>query len=92
MKITRPLLVTLALTGLAPVQATPADAQTYNCRPWCVHYGGGGGRGGGTNCGFTSYEQCMWTAQGSDVCLVNQFCPPQGARGSWQGYDDRRRR
>jgi hypothetical protein len=92
MKRTRPLLAVLTLTALAPIDATPADAQTYHCRPWCVHYGGGGGRGGGTNCGFTSFEQCMWTAQGSDVCLVNQLCPPQGARDGWQGYDNRRRR
>jgi Protein of unknown function (DUF3551) len=90
MKITRPLLAVLTLTVLAPIDATPANAETY-CRPWCVHYSGGG-RGGGTNCGFTSFEQCMWTAQGSDVCLVNQLCPPQGSRGGWQGYDDRRRR
>jgi Protein of unknown function (DUF3551) len=90
MKTTYQLLAVLTL-AVAPVGATSsADAQTYHCRPWCVHYGGP--RGGGTNCGFTSFEQCMWTAQGSDVCLVNQFCPPQGAGRGWQGYDNRRRR
>jgi hypothetical protein len=81
MKITRPLLAVLTLTVLAPIGATPAAAQ---CRPWCVHYSRGG-----INCGFTSNEQCMWTAQGSDVCLVNPACLSQGSR---EGYDDRRRR
>ena len=90
MKMTRRLLAALALTALTSFDVTPAAAQVNHCRPWCVHYSGGG-RGGGTNCGFTSFQQCMWTAQGSDVCLVNQLCPPQGsARG--HGYDDRRRR
>jgi hypothetical protein len=88
MKMTRPLLAVLALAALAPIDASPAVAEA-NCRPWCVHYGGGG-RGGGTNCGFVSREQCMWTAQGSDICLVNPQCLPQGVQGSWQ--DDRRRR
>jgi len=34
--------------------ATPARAQNY---PWCAIYSGGAA-GGGTNCGFVSYEQC----------------------------------
>ena len=92
MKPTYQLLAVLALAAFAPVGATSADAQTNQCPPWCVHYGGGGFGGGGTNCGFTSFEQCMWTAQGNDVCLVNPACLPQGSRGGWQGYDDRRRR
>jgi Protein of unknown function (DUF3551) len=82
MKMTR-LLAVLALAALAPIDASPAVAET-NCRPWCVHYSRGG-----INCGFTSNEQCMWTAQGSDVCLVNPACLSQGSR---EGYDDRRRR
>ena len=28
-------------------------------RPWCAQYYG---RGASTNCGFTSYQQCMMTA------------------------------
>jgi hypothetical protein len=89
MRITRPLLAALAMTALSPIIDTaPADAQAATCRPWCVYYGGGG-RGGGTNCGFISYEQCMWTAQGSDVCMPNGFCPPHpGARGGPPGSDD----
>ena len=84
MRMTRPLLAVLALATLAPIDASPAVAETF-CRPWCVHYSRGG-----INCGFASFQQCMWTAQGSDICLVNPACLPQGARGS--SYDDRRRR
>ncbi len=92
MKMIRPLLAALALTALSPViDPAPADAQAAPpCRPWCVHYGGGG-RGGGTNCGFISYEQCMWTAQGNDVCMPNGFCPP-GQGDDWRRGDRHRRR
>jgi hypothetical protein len=91
MTLIRALSAGLALAALAPIEATPAAAQTATCRPWCVYYSGG--RGGGTNCGFITYEQCMWTAQGGDVCMPNGFCPPQpGARGAPPGYDNGSRR
>jgi Protein of unknown function (DUF3551) len=53
---------------------TPADAQNY---PWCAIYSRGGA-GGGTNCGFVSFEQCMATASGlGSFCYRNtQFVPP----------------
>ena len=38
----------------------PAEAQNY---PWCAIYGEGA-VGGGTNCGFITFEQCMETASG----------------------------
>jgi hypothetical protein len=84
---TQTLSAAFALAGLAAIGATAAAAETAACRPWCVHYGGIGGGGGGTNCGFISREQCMWTAQGSDVCLPNSTCLPPGGAG--QGYDGR---
>jgi len=74
----RVLVAALAFAALAPIDATPAAAQTATCRPWCVHYSGRGG--GGTNCGFVSLEQCRQTAQGSDVCLPNGACPPRPRR------------
>jgi hypothetical protein len=83
----RPLTAALALTVLAPIiDSGPAVAQTATCRPWCVHYSGS--RGGGTNCGFISFEQCMWTAQGADICMPNGFCPPgsAGERPRRPGY------
>ena len=53
----------------------PAEAQNY---PWCAIYDGG--MGGGTNCGFTTYEQCMETARGlGSLCQPNtQYVPPPG--------------
>ncbi|MBI3435631.1 MAG: DUF3551 domain-containing protein [Proteobacteria bacterium] len=46
-----------------------ASAQTY---PWCANYGGG--RGGGTNCYFATYEQCQWALSGNGgFCTRNLF-------------------
>jgi hypothetical protein len=89
---TRALPPALAFAALAAAGITTAAAETAACRPWCVLYGGIGGGGGGTNCGFISREQCMWTAQGSDICLPNPACLPQGGEGAGQGYDGRGQR
>jgi len=59
--------------------ANSAQAQNY---PWCAQYSGGRG-GGGMNCGFVSFEQCMLTVQGmGGFCIVNnRYVPPtQGAK------------
>lgn len=43
--------------------------------PWCVLYAGGPS-GGGKNCGFISYDQCMMTARGAGgMCIQNLFYP-----------------
>lgn len=48
----------------------PAAADPY---AWCVQYGSEDG-GGGRNCGFVSWEQCMETARGGGgQCEPNQF-------------------
>lgn len=49
-----------AIIGAAIVGSAPAQAQNY---PWCAQYAMGDD-GGGTNCGFVSYEQCMTTLAG----------------------------
>ncbi|MGO8922851.1 MAG: DUF3551 domain-containing protein [Xanthobacteraceae bacterium] len=69
-------LSALALIAAAVTLATPAHAQNY---PWCALYSGGG-VGGGTNCGFVSFEQCMATASGlGKFCVRNtQYVPPLG--------------
>jgi hypothetical protein len=42
--------------------------------PWCAQYGGGGG---GTNCGFYSFQQCMAAISGNGgFCTQNQFENP----------------
>jgi len=55
---------------------TRAEAQNY---PWCALYSEGAA-GGGTNCGFISFEQCMATARGlGSNCQPNtQYVPPPG--------------
>ena len=59
-----------ALAALAAIVPRPAAAEIY--RPWCAQYYGFGG--GGTNCGFISYEQCMMTAQGAGAwCVQNPW-------------------
>jgi hypothetical protein len=54
---------------------TEARAQNY---PWCSNFHDGAG----TNCGFSSYEQCMATARGSGgYCTPNNMymAPKAGA-------------
>ena len=41
----------------------PAEAQNY---PWCAYYDGSFG---GTNCGFTTFQQCLDTVSG-----IGGFC------------------
>ena len=59
--------------------ATPAQAQNY---PWCAYYGAGED-GGGTNCGFVSFEQCMADVSGiGGFCEQNNTYKPPGASPS----------
>lgn len=69
-------LSTFTLMAAAVMFATSAHAQNY---PWCALYSGGA-VGGGTNCGFVSFEQCMATARGlGSFCYRNtQYVPPPG--------------
>jgi hypothetical protein len=61
---------------------TRAKAQNY---PWCAIYSGKSG--GGTNCGFITFEQCMDTARGlGSFCQPNtQYVPPPGPH-PYTGY------
>jgi len=59
---------------------TRAEAQNY---PWCAIYGGFDD--GGTNCGFTTFQQCMDTARGmGNLCQPNTQYVPPGPRSSKQ--------
>ena len=73
--ITPSIFLTLVLlVGLAP----PAHANIEY--PWCAQYGGGMG-GGGTNCGFTTFEQCRLTLSGNGgFCVQNPFYPGSADR------------
>jgi len=65
------LVATAALCG-------QVEAQNY---PWCAYYSGLGG----TNCGFTSFAQCMATVQGiGGTCSPNtQYQAPGSIRGGY---------
>ena len=72
------MLSAVTLIAASAALGTPAHAQNY---PWCALYNGGGA-GGGTNCGFVSFAQCMATARGlGSFCYMNtQYVPPPVSR------------
>jgi len=67
----RMLFFVLAIFAVTAGIGTRAEAQNY---PWCAQYSGLGG----TNCGFTTIQQCMATVSGiGGFCEPNtQFQPP----------------
>ena len=59
-----------ALSALAAVVlSAPSAARAQIYYPWCAVYGGRSG--GGTNCGFSTIEQCRATVSG-----IGGFCQP----------------
>jgi len=70
------LIVTAAI-------ATPAEAQN---RPWCAYYSGR--FGGASNCGFSTYEQCLATVSGvGGWCQPNtMYVPPAGRQRRYRAY------
>jgi Protein of unknown function (DUF3551) len=66
----------IGVAVLTAALSTPARAQTNY--PWCAHYGNG--TGGGMNCGFTAFEQCLETVRGiGGFCERNDwYQPPPG--------------
>ncbi|MGA2566474.1 MAG: DUF3551 domain-containing protein [Pseudolabrys sp.] len=64
------LFAAVVLAALAAL-LRPAAAIEY---PWCAQYSGGEDGGGGRNCGFSTYEQCMATVSGiGGTCEPNLF-------------------
>ena len=58
------------IIGAMPLIATKAAAQNY---PWCSNFADGAG----TNCGFSTPEQCKITIQGSGgYCSYNTLYKP----------------
>jgi len=86
------ILIALALcaVGFTAAGIEPAGAEiTY---PWCAQYGGKRD-GGGRNCGFWTFQQCMATVSGTGgFCEANAMyrgpqpgmVPPPQPRG--RGY------
>jgi hypothetical protein len=75
----RVLLLMLGISVYLVGTGTRAEAQNY---PWCAYYGGK--EGGGTNCGFTTFQQCLDTVSGiGGSCNRNtQYVPPPGPHPS----------
>src|SRR6516162_5308088 len=71
----RLVLFTFSIIVATTVLNTPTKAQNY---PWCAI--NSDGLSGATNCGFTTFEQCMETARGrGSLCQPNtQHVPPPG--------------
>ncbi len=71
----RALLFVSVVVCVAAMLSTHVEAQNY---PWCAYYSV---KGGATNCGFTTYDQCMTTLSGmGGFCARNtQYVPPPGA-------------
>lgn len=70
-------LATIGLCIALAAVGTRAQAQNY---PWCANYGSPSGDGG-TNCGFTTFQQCQATVSGiGGSCDRNtQYVPPSGS-------------
>jgi hypothetical protein len=80
----RYLIAALSVAAATACAGTPAQAQNY---PWCEYLGGGEGGGGGRNCGFVSFEQCMESARGngSDCRQNTQYEAPAGPHSHQTG-------
>ena len=77
-----------ASLGLLALAADPAPADATTVYPWCAHYNGRG-YGGGANCGYTTFAQCLATVSGSQgTCEMNPWYEPQPQ----QQYPQRPRR
>ena len=74
----------IVLAGASLLGAQPSHAEIY--RPWCAVYQGN--RTGATNCGFTSFAQCMMTAgPGTGAsCAQNPWYLAYGSGNGGNGY------
>jgi Protein of unknown function (DUF3551) len=80
----KPVLCLLGALIVTTAMGTRAHAQNY---PWCAYYSGRG-LGGATNCGFTTFQQCLATVSGiGGFCQQNtQYRPPPGPHRRYRGY------
>jgi hypothetical protein len=75
MTAVRTLALTVALLLITVIDLRPAQALWgWQPGPWCAYYSGGGG----TDCGYFSFEQCRATIFGvGGYCGPNpNFVPP----------------
>jgi hypothetical protein len=74
----------LSVAVMTVFVGTRAEAQNYL---WCALYSGGD-VGGATNCGFTTFQQCMATVSGiGGFCQLNDtYHPPGGAPSRYKSH------
>jgi hypothetical protein len=83
------LLAAAALMLGAAFNAVPTSAKAYPVYPWCAFISG---RGGATNCYFSTWEQCRQAASGNGgYCYENPFYGAPGYGGTdvtvpWRKY------
>lgn len=79
--------IVVVLFSLLVLAANTRESRAEITYPWCAQYAGGD-LGGGRNCGFWTYEQCMGTVSGNGgLCQANPMfrgpspgmIPPPGA-------------
>jgi len=74
------ILATAILATIAVPTMTGSVARAEVIYPWCAYYGGRGGLSA-TNCGFTSWAQCMATVSGiGGYCGFNPSYQEAAAR------------
>ena len=74
----------IAALVVVPVVLTQTPASAYDLPydpyPWCAQYSDSGG---GSNCGFLTFEQCRADVSGiGGFCVHNQFYNPGQAQAS----------
>ena len=69
----RLMLVALAMLVAVMVETRPAAAREWY--PWCAQYAD---RSGITECGYTSFEQCLATVRGIGGSCVQNWRPVPG--------------
>jgi hypothetical protein len=68
----RLLLLVSGILAATCATGMRAEAQTY---PWCSIYSGS--MGGSSNCGFSTYQQCMENVSGiGGFCQLNDWYKP----------------
>ncbi len=78
------ILLGALIIGFAASWAGTASAEILY--PWCAYYGG---KSGGTNCGFSTMQQCQWAISGNGgYCGEN----PRYLTGQAPGVPGRRYR
>lgn len=67
------LAIAAAVIGATLLTGTTPSSASVEY-PWCIITGGRDG--GAMSCGYVSFEQCMQTRIGTDMCVINPRYQP----------------